>query len=145
MTEKELFDITSSHAYKWLLSKLPWAHHYWWYANCILVVCCFSCSPPAVVYYQFWQPTFPCWLRAILGKGGLFVTLGDWLTVPTGSSTRPGTVCTGLQLIDSSVADCQALTWLILIVCTLFNSDDLFHKRHYHQQRTVLRTTKCPD
>ena len=32
------------------------------------------------------------------------------LTGLTDSSTRAGTGCTDLQLIDSSVADCQALT-----------------------------------
>ncbi len=41
---------------------------------------CWSCSPPAanwalVVNYQFWQPTFPSWLRA---KGGLFVNRLRW-------------------------------------------------------------------
>ncbi len=47
-----------------------------------------SCSPPAAEYalvkkYQFRQPTFPCWLRAILGKGGLFMAppLEDCLTL----------------------------------------------------------------
>ena len=47
----------------------------------------------------------------ILGKGGLFATqpLEDRLTRLTGSSTRAGTGRTYLQLIGSSVADCQAL------------------------------------
>ena len=82
---------------------------------------CWSCSPPAanwalVVNYQFWQPTFPCWLRAPCEKGGLFVSwhhyyIEDCLTRLTDSSTRAGTDCTDLQLIGGSVADCQALTW----------------------------------
>ena len=51
----------------------------------------------------------------ILAKGGLFVAppLEDCLTGLNGSSTRAGTGCTKLQLIDSSVADCQALTCII--------------------------------
>ncbi len=75
-------------------------------------------SPPAAEYSlaiirQFWQPTFPCWIRAFLGKNGLFVTppLEDCLTRPTGSSTQAGTGCIDLHLIDSSVGDFQALTW----------------------------------
>ncbi len=49
---------------------------------------------------------FPVLAYGILGKGGLFVAppLEDYFTGLT------GTGCTELQLIGSSVADCQALT-----------------------------------
>ncbi len=55
---------------------------------------------------------FPVLALGILGLGGLFVAppLGDCLTGLTGSSTQAGTGCTDLQLIGSSVTDCQALT-----------------------------------
>ena len=64
------------------------------------------------------------WLRAFLGKGGLFVlpplkavetttkktkTLKT-LTWLTGSSTRAETGCINLQHAGSSVTNCQALT-----------------------------------
>ncbi len=74
-------------------------------------VCC-SFSPPAaeyglVVNYQFWQPTFPCWLMAFWERVdcSLFVASPleeDCLTVLKGSSTRAGTGCNDLQLIVSS-------------------------------------------
>ncbi len=62
-------------------------------------------SPVLIAY-------FPVLVYGILGKGGLFVAppLEDCLPGLTGSSTRAGTGCTDLQLIGSSVADCQALT-----------------------------------
>ena len=55
---------------------------------------------------------FPVLAEGILGKAGLFVTLPleDYLSGLTGSSTRAGTGYTDLQLVGSSVADCQALT-----------------------------------
>ena len=55
---------------------------------------------------------FPVLVYGILGRGALFVALPpkDGLTGLTGSSTRARTSCTDLQLIGSSVADCQALT-----------------------------------
>ncbi len=48
----------------------------------------------------------------VLRKGGLFVAplLEYCLTGLAGSSTRAGTGGTDLQLIGSSVADCQAMT-----------------------------------
>ena len=48
-----------------------------------------------------------------MGKGGLFVTppIEDYFTGLTGSSTQAGTASTDLQIIGSSVADFQALTW----------------------------------
>ncbi len=48
----------------------------------------------------------------ILGNGGWFVApqLEHCLTELTGSSTQAGTGGTELQLIGSSVADCQTLT-----------------------------------
>ncbi len=53
---------------------------------------------------------FPVLAKGILGKGGLFVALPleDCLTGLT--STQAGTGGTELQLIGSSVAECQALT-----------------------------------
>ena len=46
--------------------------------------------------------------------------LEDCLTRLTGSSTRAGTGCTDLQLIGSSVADCQALTLPIHFIHFIF-------------------------
>ncbi len=47
----------------------------------------------------------------VLAKGIIVAHCGqDGLTLLTGSSTRAGTGCTDLQLVGSSVADCQALT-----------------------------------
>ena len=55
---------------------------------------------------------FPLSAYGILGKGGLFVApqQEDCLTGLTGSSTLAGTSCAYLQLIGSSVADCQTPT-----------------------------------
>ena len=61
----------------------------------------------------------PLLAYGILGKSGLFVAppLEECLTGlmgSSGSSTRAGTCSTNLQLIGSSVADCQALTILMM-------------------------------
>ncbi len=48
-----------------------------------LRICCWSCSPPAAEYAlarlcQFWQPTFPCWLRASIVRGTTTRRLPYW-------------------------------------------------------------------
>ena len=50
--------------------------------------------------------------QGIFGKGALFAApqLKGCLIGLIGSSTQTGTGCINLQLIGSSVADCQALT-----------------------------------
>ncbi len=80
----------------------------------------YTCSLPAAKYAVVVKlPALTVYLPLPalrhLGKGGLFVAppLEDFLTGLTGSSTRAGTGCKGctdLQLIGSSVADCQVLT-----------------------------------
>ncbi len=73
-----------------------------------------SCSPPAAEYALALYASFDSFdsLPSRAGLGGLFVAppLEDCLTGLMGSSTRAGTGCTELQLIGSSVADCQELT-----------------------------------
>ncbi len=77
-----------------------------------------SCSPPAAEYALAFYASFDSLLSRAgleyLAKGGLFVLppLEECLTGITGSSTRAGagTDNTDLQLIGSSVFDCQALT-----------------------------------
>ncbi len=95
---------TQGVAEKLTVSVLLAALDYWSY------YCYFSCSPPAAKC-QFLTALFALkWMRA-----GLFVVppLEDCLTglSASGSSTQAGTGCTDLQLVGSSVTDCQALTW----------------------------------
>ena len=75
-----------------------------------------ACGGIVYVVFQFWQPTFPCWLRVTWDRVDcrLFMAtpLKGCLVGLTGSSTRAGTGCTNSQLNGSSVADCQTLTWL---------------------------------
>ena len=78
-----------------------------------------SCSPPAAEYalaIQFWQVTFPLWLKASWERVDRSWPRDYCLTGLMGSSTQTGTSCTKLQLISSSVTNCQALTWQIIIV-----------------------------
>ncbi len=81
--------------------------------------CCWLCSQPAAEYalvekYQFWQPTFPCWLRASWERvdccGTTAKRLRYWANRLFYASWNR------LQLIGSNVADCQALTWLHIYI-----------------------------
>ena len=81
----------------------------------VSLLCC-SCSPPAAEYtlgLPVLTACFPVRAKGILEKGGLSVELPleDCFIGLAGSSTWAGTGCTDLQLIGSSVADFQALTW----------------------------------
>ncbi len=82
---------------------------------CTQVLYCYlSCSPPAEEYL-LWQDNvsfdslFSHADLGHLGKGWIVRGTTNSLTWLTGSSTQAGTGGTNVQLIGSSVADCQAL------------------------------------
>ncbi len=78
----------------------------------VRMVICVSNNYPSVVLT--FRPSFQlAESKAVKIRHAFRVPLKDCLAGLTGSSTQAGTGCTILQLIGSSVADCQALTWHI--------------------------------
>ena len=69
--------------------------------------CCLSYSPPAAEY-QSYQPTFSCWLRTSWEKVVVRDTTTRRLQYWANGLFYPS--WNRLQLIGSSVANCQALT-----------------------------------
>ena len=108
--------------------------HYYW-----------SCSPPVAEYAlaivcQFWQPTVP-WNGAASWERvdcSLHYTTRRWPYWVSKGLFYPSWNRTDLQLICSSVADCQALTWLTrLSIRSYFESLFSLHKPTFLRETAV--------